>query len=281
MLPRRPRRATAGLLLAGSVLAVIATPWLLGTVDYYRATLFNSVLRNTIVEWRPPTPSLVLLPFFVLCAGSLWLLGRCHRRVAWFDRLALVVLLALALTSRRNIPWLVLGLVPLLAPALDQVLPRWSRPVRGRLNVTFSLVAGAFAAVVLLGAALRSENSYMAPWSDRAAAAVAGAARADPSARIYSNELYADWLLTTHPELAGRIAYDARFELLSRKQLIAVFTWRNEYGEQWASAAEGARIIVLSLPSEAGVVHTLVKPGVRVLYRDDAIEVLLRPMNRS
>jgi hypothetical protein len=37
-----------------------------------------------------------------------------------------------------------------------------------------------------------------------------------------SDDLHADWLLWERPELAGRVAYDVRFELLTRAQLARV-----------------------------------------------------------
>jgi hypothetical protein len=274
----RAIRARGGLLVAGSALALVATPWFVGTLGYYRSTLFNSAFKSILSEWRPPTLSLMFLPLYLLVGLGLWLLGRCHRRFTAFEGLAFVLLVALAFAAQRNIVWLSLGLVPLLAPALDDVLPRPSRPVRVRVNLAFALVAGVFACFVLLGSALRPESWYLTPWPAGAATAVAHAAKLDRAARVYANEQYADWLLMVHPELAGRVAYDIRFELLSDRQLAAIFKWRNQIGPDWASAAEGARIVVLALPDErANERALLARPAVRVLYRDSRIAVLLRP----
>jgi hypothetical protein len=281
LLLRRDRptavRARAGLLVAGSGLALVATPWFLGTLGYYRSTLFNTTFKNILSEWRQPLLSIELLPFFLLAGAGLWLAGRCRRRFAPFEQLALLLLLALAFAAQRNIAWLALGSVPLLAPALDDVLPRPARPVRAQVNAAFALVLGGLACIVVSASALRAQSSYLAHWPAGAASAVARAAAAHPSARIYANEQYADWLLFVRPELEGRIAYDVRFELLSSAQLAAIFRWRNQIGPGWASAADGARIVVLALPSERGNERALVaRPGVRVLYRDSRMSVLLR-----
>jgi hypothetical protein len=276
------RRTVGAMLLAGSLLALIATPWFVGTVAYYRSTLFNSAFKDVVAEWRAPTLSVELLPFYLLAGGGLWLLGRCSRRFTAFDRLALLVLIVLSFAAQRNIAWLALGAVPLLAPALDDVLPRRSAPIRGRANVLVAAVGCVFACLVVAGSALRSESSYLSSWPSAAAAAVAGAAQADPAARIYANEQYADWLLMTEPQLRGRLAYDARFELLSRSQLTAVFDWRNRLGPDWERAAEGARVVVLSLPSELGQERALLAhSGTRALYRDRTVSVLLRPRKSS
>jgi hypothetical protein len=275
-------RARGGVLIAGSMLALIATPWTLDTLDYYRATLFNSAFRNVVSEWRAPTLSLALLPLFLLAGSGLWLLGRSRRSFGSFHALALLLLIALAFAAQRNIAWFALAAVPLLAPALDEVLPQPTRPLRARANVAFALATGLFACFALLSAATRPEGSYLRLFPDRGGAAVARAAWLNPNAHIYANEQYADWLLTVHPELEGRIAYDIRFELLSQAQLTAVARWRNEVGQHWASAADGARLIVLALPSEATIQRDLLaRSGTKVLYRDSRISVLLRPRTNA
>ncbi len=271
-------RARGALLLVGSGLALIATPWAFDTLSYYRATLFNAAFKTVVSEWRAPTLSMTLAPFFLLAGLGLWLLGRCHRRFVAFDALALLLLTALAFAAQRNIVWLALGAIPLLAPALDDVVPHPSRPARSQVNVGFGLVAGAFACFALSAAIVRSESWYLGPWPAHAGDAMGRAAQRDPTARIYANERYADWLLMTHPELQGRMAYDVRFELLSSKQLMAVARWRNEIGNGWTGAADGARLIVLDLPSERNNERDLLaERGTRILYRDSRISVLLRP----
>lgn len=271
----RSVRTRGGLLAAGAAAALVATPWFLGTVTYYRSTLFNSAFRNVVSEWRSPTLSLELLPFFVLAAAGLWLLGRCPRRFSVFDRLALGLLVLLAFEAQRNIVWLALGAIPLLAPALDDVLPETGRSARAQANAALAAVTCVLACLVFAGSALRPQSAYTAPWPVKAAGAVARAAKVDPTARIYANERYADWLLMAEPRLAGRIAYDARFELLTQAQLTAVSRWRN-LGANWRDAARQARVIVLALPDERASEAALLAGGARILYRDRSIAVLER-----
>jgi hypothetical protein len=273
-------RARGVLLALGGVVAALATPYALDILGYYQSTLFNSEFKTVIAEWRPPTPSLELIPLYALAAAGLWLLGRRHSRFPAFERLALLLLLALTFDSKRNLPWLALAAIPLLAPALDDVLPTPRRAVSTRLNVVASAVAAVFALAALAGAAGRT--SYAGDYPAPAAAAVARAAAADPAARIYANEQYADWLLMAEPALRGRIAYDIRFELLDRNQLLSIARWRNRLGDRWKAAASGARIIVLALPSEAQNERALLaEHGTRLLYHGSGISVLLRAKNRS
>jgi hypothetical protein len=269
-------RARGAFLAVGGISAVLATPYGLKILGYYHSTLFNSEFKTLIGEWRAPTLSAALLPLYVLAAGALWLLGRRHSRFSTFERFALLALLALTFASQRNLPWLSLAAIPLLAPALDDVLPTPRRTVSTRMNLVVSAVAAVFALAALADAAARS--SYAQSYPEAAAAAVARAAAQDPAAHIYANEQYADWLLTTKPALRRRIAYDIRFELLSRNQLLSIARWRNQVGEHWKAAASDARIVVLALPSEARNARALLsEPGARLLYRGPGISVVLRP----
>ena len=82
--------------------------------------------------------------------------------------------------------------------------------------------------------------------------------------------------------LRGRVAYDARFELLSKKQLKSVFIWRNELGDGWRSAAGGARLIVLDSHTESKTEHALLRQkGTRRLYHDRNVSIVLRPTRAS
>jgi hypothetical protein len=265
-----------GLLFLGGVLAVCATPWGLKVIDLYRETLFNPSFKH-IAEWEAPSLSIGTSPLYVFAGLVLWLLGRHHQRFTSFERLATLALLAFAFMAIRNVVWLALGAIPILAPTVEH-WTRSMRPASPRTNAFLGLTVSALAGVMLIGAALRPptwlEEAFPAP----ARTAIAAAARNDPGLKVYSNERYSDWLLFTHPELRGRIAYDIRFELLSQAQHTMMFRWRSELGERWQAAAAGARLIVIDPHTERSNERDLLRePGVRRVYRDAEISVLLRP----
>jgi hypothetical protein len=111
-----------------------------------------------------------------------------------------------------------------------------------------------------------------------AADAVSAAAAKDPSARIYSDVRFADWLLWTRPELAGRIAYDARFELLSSTELEQLYRLQNRLTPQWKAAIAGQRLVVLPRGQGAATARALVADdAARPIYRDRSVVLLLRP----
>ena len=84
---------------------------------------------------------------------------------------------------------------------------------------------------------------------------MAEAAAADPHLHVFADELYADWLLAKDPALAGRVAYDIRFELLDPTQLEALYASRKETGPDWQRATAGYGLLVLDPVSDAGAIR--------------------------
>jgi hypothetical protein len=272
----REARAKYCLLLSASVLAVFATPWGLRIVDYYRDTLFNSSFK-LIIEWRAPSLSIATAPLFLLAGAAVWLLGRYHRQFTAFERLTLVLLVAFALGSLRNVAWLALGAIPLLAPVVENLVTGM-RPAPPRTTALLGMCAGGVALIAVASAALRPGVWFAEQFPASASGAIASAAGRDPSLKIFANERYSDWLLFTHPSLKGRIAYDIRFELLTKAQVKSIVRWRSEITDDWRRAAAGARLIVLDPRTEWRNERRLLDvPGVRRIYRDTHISVLLRP----
>jgi predicted RNA-binding protein associated with RNAse of E/G family len=83
------------------------------------------------------------------------------------------------------------------------------------------------------------------------------------------------------PGLRGRVAFDARFVLLSIEQLQAISRFRNQSSPDWIASADGYRLLVLDpRDEEAAVTAVLKERGTRELYRDHRIAVLLRSGKR-
>jgi hypothetical protein len=151
------------------------------------------------------------LAFYVLAVETLFAVGHARARLTAFDRSTLLVLLLLAVQATRGITWFGLAAIVIVPRALDGVrLPGVA--VSPRLRRT--AVAASLAAVVAAGGIVlpRSQTSFARGYP--ADAATATRAAADPGARVFANGAYADWLLLLEPSLRGRVAYDARFEVL-------------------------------------------------------------------
>ena len=100
------------------------------------------------------------------------------------------------------------------------------------------------------------------------------ATAAGTNGRIFANESYADWLVFEHPQLAGRIAYDSRFELLTSRQLRSVVEFRNRVNG-WRSTIGGYSVLVLDKVEDHQPIKALLRAGeARVLARRGPVVVL-------
>ena len=91
-----------------------------------------------------------------------------------------------------------------------------------------------------------------------------------------ANERYADWLAFETPQLAGRIAYDSRFELLTSRQLSSVTYFRNLVAG-WRSTIRGYSVLVLDKVDDAKPIKALLRTReARVVSRRGEVVVLLR-----
>jgi hypothetical protein len=106
----------------------------------------------------------------------------------------------------------------------------------------------------------------------RVGAAVAKLAARDPQLRVFAGDPWADWLLWTRPELAGRVAYDVRFELLTAAEM------RSVAGQPALSVlARGYRLFVLEQGKDARTERVLRRRGGRVVAREGGAEAILLP----
>jgi len=212
---RRPHArllARDGALTLGLAAAVLASPYGLGLLRYYAATLYNPAFRAHIVEWSglqlldEPLTSVLPLAIFVLL-----LLG--FRGVRSFPALVCLCFALLTLRSIRHATPLALAAAALLPAIADAACGQHLRfesdgVLRGLTSVGLPLaLLGFFVGVPLLSARSLRLDTPVA-FSDRVAAAAAGAGE------ILADEYHADRLLWVHPELKGRLSHDVRLEIL-------------------------------------------------------------------
>ena len=271
---RRPRSlAVVGL----APLTLLVSPYGLSLLGYYRDMLVAPEFARMVGEWRPPTFSQAW-PFFLLALVAVWLLARAGSRVTLFEKLALLTTIAAGFLAVRSITWFALACVVLLPVAVEAALPL-RRPREPGRPLRVLACAGALAIPVTFAVmAAWPGQAYESRWSERALRAVAQVTDADPSARVYASERYADWLLWQKPELAGRVAFDVRFELYSDEELDAIFRFRNRIGDDWRAAAAGYDVVVLDRVATPELEAPLLEsPGARLLYGDELVSVLYRP----
>jgi hypothetical protein len=279
----RERWAAPILLTAGPLVCILLTPYGLGMFPYYESTLSNGTFKQLVTEWQPITSQMAIaIPFFLLAGLVIWSFGRRPESTTVWEKLVLVVLAAGSIMVIRN--GLIFGFAALLiAPAsLDAALPRrradQPAPVRDRLNL---LLCGAAASllVIIAGATLiRPAGDFeYRQVSKGLLSVVRTETQRYPGMRIFADVQYADWLLWVDPSLRGRIAYDARFELLSAAQMEEIVRALSAIGPDWKRAAAGYRLVILRRGASPDAIRGLVgEPGRRVLYDRGGQVVLLR-----
>lgn len=280
--PRRWRRPLV--LVLGAPLCLLATPYGLGILSYYRTMFFGSSVMKAVTEWQPITSVAVLaVPFFVAAAITLWLIARDQSRTTLWEQLALLMLAAGSIEVVRNLLFFGLLLLMVLPVALSARAHRASNgqpATRGRGAINALLVGTALAVLlVAVTAALVRPASTIELSYQRTGVltTVARVTRADPSLRVLTDVRFADWLLWRDPPLIGRISSDARWELLTPHQMNALQAVFNVIGVNWKEGARGYRLLVLDEKYDPEAVQAFrAESGSRVLYNDGERIVILR-----
>jgi hypothetical protein len=269
-------RGRALALAVAAPLCLLASPYAVGLPGYYHDVLGSSTFRDVVSEWHAATfPD--QWPFFVLAVAALWLAGRGRAKLSLFEQLALVALFFAGLETLRSIVWFALVTAMVVPRALDGVWPAGPSMLRHRVNVGLGLGSLVVLVAAFAAAAAHPTRWYARDYPRSAVDAVSQVAGHDPSLRVFANEAYADWLLWNVPGLAGRVAFDARFELLSSAQLRSIAHFRNQSSPNWIQVARGYRLLVLDPDKERPAIRAVVRErGTKVLYRDSHVAVLLR-----
>jgi hypothetical protein len=212
-----------------SPLCLLATPYGLAIIHYYRSTLLNPEFGKLITEWQPVTAyTIIAVPFLALVVATVWMIGRSGSRTPAFDHLALVLLGLAGVFAVRNITWFGLATLMLLPATISAIArPKPQAERRVKLNLAIALTSIALVLVATISTFARPASWFESTYPERAVGIVAGIVARDPSAKIYADVHYADWLVWHDPKLAGHIAYDTSFELLTQNQLESIASLGN------------------------------------------------------
>jgi hypothetical protein len=261
--------------LRGAVLAIaapatlVASPYGFDLVGYYHTMLISSPLGQYVLEWAPTHLDAGTAPFFALAFASVYLLARRGDAVSLFERLALPLFVVLGLLAGRNTIWLGLACAVSLPTLLDGLLGPQLTLTRGmrRLNGVLSVTAVTFAVVLVAAILSRPASALLANWPADGAARAAAAAGS--SGRVLADDTHSDWLLWQQPQLAGRLAYDVRFELFTRRQLARLRSFRDGRAP---GVATGYRVLTFPDRTSARDVHA----RGRIVYRNPHFVVVAR-----
>jgi hypothetical protein len=144
---------------------------------------------------------------------------------------------------------------------------------RPRLNLVLLGAAAAVALVSVTSAATKPDSGFEESYDSRVLARVTAIARHEPRLRVYADLPFSDWLLWHEPHLAGRVAYDARVELLRPAQLreLAHPLARHGTGEG-DDLLHGYGLLVLDT-SDPGSRLLLARPGARLVMDSNGVAV--------
>jgi hypothetical protein len=275
-------------LIGGAAVAILLTPYGLSMIAYYRSTMVSSTLRHAVTEWQPVTSVPLTAAALLVVAGiAVWSFGRRPERTTLWEKLALVILAAGAVSVVRNALFFGLFALTVLPVSLA-----WGKsdPHTGtsdgsggpsrRLLINGALAAVACGALVIAAAATLVrpasglEYGFQRPG---VLTAVERATRANPALRVTADPRFTDWLLWRDQALAGRLAYDVRYELLTAPELGGFESLFQQSTPDWKAAAHGYRVIVLSRVYDPGAYSSFKsEPGRRILYSDGDRLVVLR-----
>lgn len=236
-----PWRGSALVVL--SPLTMVASPYGIRLVAYYRLMLFHPPLASFVTEWRPAYVSLATAAFFVsaflVCAA--W--GAHPRAISLFEAFALLMLLVAGLLAVRNAVWFGFAAAVALSRLLDAA---WSTRIDDsvairRMNRLVGTTALAVAIVLAATQAARLPSALRRAFPPSAAAAVASAA--GPHGIVLADDRHADWLLWEQPSLAGRVAYDVRFELFDKSELEQISLLKGGSQSVWRTCGSTASVV--------------------------------------
>ncbi len=269
---RRPSGRGLALLLVPWA-CVFASPYALHLPAYYEKILVGGDFKKFVTEWAPTTLSIQTAAVYLVVLGGLWLLGRAGRSAPLFDQLVFAITAVLAFDAVRNTAWI--GLVALaVLPSLVDRLRGGAAEEPARLNRILSVTILAALVIAVAGVAAKSTSWFTSGFPAKAARATS--ASAGPRGRVFASSPYADWLLWSRPELSGRVAYDARFELLSAAQIQRIARFQARVGN-WLATARGYRVFVLDPRSDHALEQSLRRAlPARVVFSSPQVVVLRR-----
>jgi hypothetical protein len=263
-------RARAVILLCVSPACVLASPYGLSLIGYYKHVLNNPELARFVSEWGPTPLGVYAIGFFallmmVLVAGVYAIIKsrRGSKGISVFECALLLALAIAGIMALRDTIFFVFAALIILPPRLTALLTKLHssrtlpsvRPPHQHVARAVLAVVTALATLALVfsifSAPLKISTSYA-----RLAAATALSARTHPHAPVDASWLYADYLLWKDPVLAGRVLYDIRYELLSAAQIQSVHTQTTTAA--WARTVRPGVIVVA--PADSPAIKLLTNP---------------------
>src|SRR6266508_1369652 len=184
----------------------------------------------------------------------------------------------MGLQTTRSVIWFTLVALMLVPTLLDGVLKPNTRAMRfhvlNRVLVAVS-IGGVVAALAVVAA--KPSTWFERNYPTGILAAFDRVQGRDSQMRIYANEMYGDWMLLRRPELRGRLAFDIRFELVSKKELQRLLNVKRRV-EGWRRVVAPYSLFVLKKGPDSRLAAALLRqPKAHLEYRGHGVIVISRP----
>lgn len=269
------RRGSMPIALAGLLapLTLLISPYALDLPGYYRLMLINPPFAGHVELWQRTRPDVLTAVFFVLAAAGAVLVMRRRRALAAIDFIVLLATLAAALDAVRGIVWFALAALATL-PALahrplEAAKGTAANPGRRPIAAIAAPALIAASAVAVIWGASRPPVFYDPSFP----AAFRAILQTKPNdERVFVDGRYADWLLWKLPSLRGRVAYDARVELLTSAQIIE----QERFTKMWPGWTTPVERFGLVVSDRKHVTVLVAKGGWRRLYSRGHVAVAER-----
>jgi hypothetical protein len=263
----RQTAAVAGLGVLAA-LTPLATPYGLHIVTYYHELMGNPAVAAAAPENRPP--SLTDLGFFapLLLTIAAFIASVLKRRAINVPLTGAVIVTALAtLAASRSDVWFAMTAAVFVGWTARTWLPT-QPPTRGFLtSMAVAAVGIALLGVGLLLYPIGRGYERFTPLAPISAAATY--ATAHPSTDVLADNAASSALLWHDPQLAGRVAYDARLERYPEESLERWMRFQIADGDDWRATTNGYQILIGSSSYNRDLVRRLATmPGAQVLAHD-------------
>jgi hypothetical protein len=263
-----------------SLLTIFANPYGSGVIDYYRSLIGNSVVRQYITEWGPPSfGNVVSFGFIAMllatCIVQGYALGK-GRRLPVVQAGLLILTAVLASQGVRYQAWFGIMAAAVNGPTLAAIgRPPHELAAHVKRSLLGLVAAAAAATLIIVGATSGATFEQLQPTN--AMAAAASYARAHPTARLLADDTTSSALLWKYPALQGRVAFDARLEQFDQNETRRWFKFITVSGADWMSATRGYDLVIVSRHDHPELARALAsEPGWRPLYSDADGLVMVR-----
>jgi hypothetical protein len=274
---RRPPLTGATALAVLAVAAVLVTPFNpTDTIGYYHLMLVDPPFADLVTEWRRTPLTWWTIPFWGLAASSVGLAIFSRRVLGPFELAALALTLVGAASAVRGVVWFALLACVCIPVTMGDRGWLRDRSVQRRPTRVVLLAVGTAAAVALVALVARGGGWLESRWPTDALPALR-ATTADGTSTVYPTDRTADWLLWHIPSLRGRIAYDVRFELLERDEVLQIAKYNSMTGVEWKGIADPYDVVVVGYPKRNRHLDAFRREGGRrVVYTDDLAAIVVR-----